>query len=221
MVVQFLTSTTDFIRDVKNRVTIRQVIEFYGFTPNRQHMISCPFHGEKTPSCYIDDERDTFYCFGCQTGGDSIKFIEKLYDLTPYKAALKLNSDLGLNIRPPTTETSQNAPAPEPKERPLTEHEKKLIIDKWAFQQHDILLDYFRLLKEYSQELPKDNEINWKFAAFLDDFETVEFLLNRLLDKKTRYSMYANWQPTIERMKNNFRENIKKGVQKNANKSNT
>ena len=219
MVVQFLTSTTDFIRDVKNRVTIRQVIEFYGFTPNRQHMISCPFHGEKTPSCYIDDERDTFYCFGCQTGGDSIKFIEKLYDLTPYRAAQKINQDMSLGLKAPTSQNA--APAPEPKERPLTEHEKNLQIDEWALQQHDILLDYYRLLKEYSQELPKDNEINWKFAAFLDDFETVEFLLNRLLDKKTRYSMYANWQPTIQRITNNFKENIKREVKQNADKSNT
>lgn len=210
---------TDFIHEVKNRVNIQEIAEYYGYTPNRQHKICCPFHSEKTPSLQIDEKKNMFYCFGCQTGGDSIKFIEKLYDLTPYRAAQKINQDMSLGLKAPTSQNA--APAPEPKERPLTEHEKKLIIDKWAFQQHDILLDYFRLLKEYSQELPKDNEINWKFAAFLDDFETVEFLLDRLLDKKTRYSMYANWQPTIQRITNNFKENIKREVKQNADKSNT
>ena len=69
---------TDFIHEVKNRVNIQEIAEYYGYTPNRQHKICCPFHSEKTPSLQIDEKKNMFYCFGCQTGGDSIKFIEKL-----------------------------------------------------------------------------------------------------------------------------------------------
>lgn len=36
----------------------------------------CPFHSEKHPSFYIYPETNTFYCFGCQKGGDVIKFVE-------------------------------------------------------------------------------------------------------------------------------------------------
>jgi len=38
----------------------------------------CPFHEEKTPSFQIDPERQLFYCFGCQSGGDVFRFVERL-----------------------------------------------------------------------------------------------------------------------------------------------
>lgn len=41
----------------------------------------CPFHGEKTASFSVDQERQMFYCFGCKAGGSVIQFvmdIEKL-----------------------------------------------------------------------------------------------------------------------------------------------
>ena len=205
----------NFIHEVKDRANIREIAEYYGFKPNRAHKICCPFHGEKTPSLHIYGKTNTFHCFGCGIGGDSVTFTAKLFNISAYQSALKINTDFGLNIRPPTETTGEN-PVPEPKERPLTEHEKKLLTDEWALQQHDILLDYYRLLKEYSQETPKDNEINWKFSAFLDDFGTVEFLLESLIDKHKRRSMYENWQPTIKRMIKNFTENIKREVKTNA-----
>ena len=35
----------------------------------------CPFHGEKSPSFYVYDDR--YYCFGCKAAGDAIEFIRK------------------------------------------------------------------------------------------------------------------------------------------------
>ncbi len=31
--------------------------------------ILCPFHKEKTPSCVLNTEKKTFYCFGCEKHG--------------------------------------------------------------------------------------------------------------------------------------------------------
>ena len=35
----------------------------------------CPFHGEKTPSFSVNQEKQIYKCFGCGTGGGVINFI--------------------------------------------------------------------------------------------------------------------------------------------------
>jgi DNA primase len=35
----------------------------------------CPFHQEKTPSFSVSRDRQRFYCFGCEKGGDAISFL--------------------------------------------------------------------------------------------------------------------------------------------------
>ena len=49
----------------------------------------CPFHTEKTPSFYVDPDKQLFYCFGCSTGGDVFKFL-MLYEKLEFPEALRL-----------------------------------------------------------------------------------------------------------------------------------
>jgi DNA primase len=48
----------------------------------------CPFHQEKTPSFMVNPARQIFHCFGCDTGGDVIRFI-MLYEGLPFVDSLK------------------------------------------------------------------------------------------------------------------------------------
>ncbi|MBC2593528.1 toprim domain-containing protein [Ruficoccus amylovorans] len=41
----------------------------------------CPLHEDATPSFYVWDD-NSFYCYGCQTGGDVFTLTQKLYDLS-------------------------------------------------------------------------------------------------------------------------------------------
>ncbi|MET0642036.1 MAG: CHC2 zinc finger domain-containing protein, partial [Jiangellaceae bacterium] len=35
----------------------------------------CPFHDEKTPSFHVTPARGMYFCFGCNQGGDVIRFV--------------------------------------------------------------------------------------------------------------------------------------------------
>lgn len=41
----------------------------------------CPFHSEKTPSFTVSADKQVFYCFGCQAGGNVFHFIMKIENL--------------------------------------------------------------------------------------------------------------------------------------------
>lgn len=84
-------------KEIKSRLTMRQVAERYGLKATRNTCL-CPFHHEDTPSLHL--YKDGFYCFGCGAGGDVITFVAKLCGLSNREAAARLNADfsLGLNL---------------------------------------------------------------------------------------------------------------------------
>ena len=70
--------------ELKQSISMREVVERYGFHPNRAGFISCPFHNEKTASVKI--YKDSFYCFGCGEAGDIFAFVQK-HDNCDFKTA--------------------------------------------------------------------------------------------------------------------------------------
>ena len=60
-------------------VSIITLHDFKKIKSNRARFNACcPFHDEKTGSFFVYPN-NTFYCFGCHVGGDSIAFITKLH----------------------------------------------------------------------------------------------------------------------------------------------
>lgn len=63
--------TTD---EIKQSVSMHEVVERYGLHPNRAGFISCPFHqGDRTPSMKIY-KRD-YHCYACGANGDIFNFV--------------------------------------------------------------------------------------------------------------------------------------------------
>ena len=82
------------IEEIKQQLTIGQVLNHYGLIPDRNHRLCCPFHGDKTPSMQIYPKTNTAYCFStnCRTHGksmDVIDFIMYKEKLTKHEAILK------------------------------------------------------------------------------------------------------------------------------------
>ncbi len=59
----------------------------------------CPFHDEKTPSFNVTPARGLWYCFSCAEGGDVIKFVEKIDNLSFVEAVERLAARAGLDLR--------------------------------------------------------------------------------------------------------------------------
>ena len=59
---------------------------------------NCPFHNEKTPSCHINAQRQTFKCFGCGEGGDAYSFVMKYEGLSFTDAVRKLAAKANIAI---------------------------------------------------------------------------------------------------------------------------
>ncbi len=58
----------------------------------------CPFHSEKTPSFNVNPDKQMFYCFGCQTGGNVFSFLMKKENLTFIEAVRVVAQKVGLEI---------------------------------------------------------------------------------------------------------------------------
>lgn len=72
----------------------------------RDHVCSCPFHSEKTPSCHIYSESQSFYCFGCGAGGDVITFIRLIERLDYVESVKFLAQRSGLSMPDDTYDSS-------------------------------------------------------------------------------------------------------------------
>jgi DNA primase len=59
----------------------------------------CPFHQEKTPSFYVNPDKQTFYCFGCQRGGSIIQFVQEYEHVDFPEAVGRLAMRAGIAIQ--------------------------------------------------------------------------------------------------------------------------
>ncbi len=89
------------ISEIKQNLSIREVLSHYGLRFNRNKMLNCPFHEDKTPSMQIYEETDTAYCFSsnCKLHGksiDQIDFILYKEGLNKKEAIEKAKSMLGI-----------------------------------------------------------------------------------------------------------------------------
>ncbi len=69
-----------FLKEVRERNDIVSVVGDYVALrkAGTSYKGLCPFHAEKSPSFHVHADRQFFYCFGCQTGGDVISFVREI-----------------------------------------------------------------------------------------------------------------------------------------------
>src|ERR1700729_1609124 len=58
----------------------------------------CPFHGEKSPSFKVENERRAYKCFGCGAGGDAFKWLTETEGLTFPEAVERPAAEAGVEL---------------------------------------------------------------------------------------------------------------------------
>lgn len=89
----------DVAQSIRERVTMRDVLNTYGIETARNGFLHCPFHPEDhTPSLKVYPDGRGWHCFGCGRGGSVIDFVMSLFSL-PFSAALiRMDHDFGLGL---------------------------------------------------------------------------------------------------------------------------
>lgn len=67
----------------------------------------CPFHGEKTPSFSVSEDKQVYHCFGCKASGNLYSFIQNYQGLTFPEAVEYLARRAGIPI-PETAKTTSD-----------------------------------------------------------------------------------------------------------------
>ncbi len=90
----------DFVEEVRRSVSLAAVIGEHVTLKRSGRTLKglCPFHGEKTPSFHVDEQKGFFHCFGCQVGGDVYKFVMLQEALSFPEAVRNLAGKAGLAV---------------------------------------------------------------------------------------------------------------------------
>ena len=67
----------DVFATVKTSINTREAATRYGVEVNRHGKALCPFHNDRHPSLFVDD--DHYHCYACGEHGDVIDFTAKLF----------------------------------------------------------------------------------------------------------------------------------------------
>jgi DNA primase len=124
----------DTIKEVKAKADIYEVVSSYVVLKKqgRDFQGLCPFHQERSPSFTVSPSKQMYYCFGCQAGGNAIKFLMEVNKRSFSEVILDLAGQYQVSVRTLAPEKRQEL------QRQLTEREQLLEIVAVAanFYQH-------------------------------------------------------------------------------------
>lgn len=89
-----------FVEDLRDRLTLSEIVgrKVKLARSGREFKGCCPFHHEKTPSFYVNDEKQFYHCFGCGAHGDAVGFVMQNDNLSFIEAVGSLAAQAGMQV---------------------------------------------------------------------------------------------------------------------------
>ncbi|MGH7860724.1 MAG: DNA primase [Candidatus Dormibacteraceae bacterium] len=90
----------DSVARIKARLNLVEVVQEHVRLrkQGREWVGRCPFHQEKTPSFAVNEQKQSWFCFGCDEGGDMFTFVEKIEKIDFKQALAKLAEMAGVEL---------------------------------------------------------------------------------------------------------------------------
>lgn len=146
----------------------------------------CLLHNEKTASCKIDPERQTFHCFGCNQGGDVITLVQKLHNLS-FKDTCKY---LGITTGKP----------PKPNTREIKKRDAVKKFKSWCEEYYNKCCEFYRLWYQVKMIIRTIEEAE-KYALFYHREPVITYHMDILCstDNEAKFELYkeVTWKPQI------------------------
>lgn len=161
------------VERIKEQVEILDVLNLYGIPVNAKGFVSCVFHDEATPSLKIYPDTNTFYCFGCGTGGDVIYFVRHLFHLSFPQAVRHICNDFGVwagNRKPLSREGEEIRRKRAEKQKEVNEYREKYMAKIACFSRCREDVELFR---------PRNGEPPGRiFLSALTEMEYIDYWLS-------------------------------------------
>jgi len=157
-----LIARTDIVDLIDSRVKLKKA--------GKSHVACCPFHGEKSPSFHVSQEKQFYHCFGCGVSGNVISFLME-YDRLDFVDTIEELAGM-YNLDVPREQSSDN----------------KKTAQQYTIEKQQ-KLDYYELMDQvsafYRQQL-KTNE---------NSQEVIDYLKNRGLSGDVAKTFGIGYSP--------------------------
>jgi DNA primase len=188
------------ITQIKEQLSMSNVLHYYGLKTDKQSRLNCPFHEDKTPSFQVYYKTQTAYCFSsnCKTHGKSIDVIDFILhkeNCTKHEAINKAVEILGHK-------------EPNKNERYQQDLSREQFLGN-MYQYFKNAISNSKPAKEYLQSRSLDNkkiEVGYNGGQFHHGARKDETLINQcleyglLIDKgnkgrtgETAYNVFGKW----------------------------
>jgi DNA primase len=106
-----MTLTPQFLDELRARTLLSGLIaKSVKLTKaGREFRGCCPFHNEKTPSFYVNDDKGFYHCFGCSAHGDAIRWMTDQRGLPFMDAVKELAASAGMEVPAPDKRSAEKA----------------------------------------------------------------------------------------------------------------
>jgi len=106
-----MTLSPQFLDELRARTTLSSLVgrSVKLQKAGREYKAPCPFHKEKTPSFYVNDEKGFYHCFGCSAHGDAIRWLTDARGLPFMDAVKELADAAGIEMPAPDSRAQAKA----------------------------------------------------------------------------------------------------------------